>query len=195
MKGSSQQLQSLVPPPDGGPFVEGRQVTACLARMEVIDQFPSDFVALVQDYGSGTFDDFISVLQPAEVNPHLDIARQFGGKLNSLSRLSRSITLPAEGILDGYQAPGEDVPYGTDLRAPGIIPWAVTDNGDVCYWITSQLETPDVWTVVVNGARGLDWQEFEMSATDFLVATLSGGVRVRSFPDDFPSSVPTFSPT
>lgn len=136
-------------------------------------QLPLDYRELVDTYGQGSFDRFIWVLQPSSTNHNLDMVRQRRERLAALRTLRDS---------------GEPTPFGAEELAP----WAITDNGDVCYWVISALDLPDEWTIAVNEARGQRWLSFEFGAAEFLVAVLSERLRVEVFPEDFPSRRPTF---
>ncbi|HEU0131006.1 MAG TPA: hypothetical protein VFQ85_08455 [Mycobacteriales bacterium] len=138
-----------------------------------VGRLPADYRALVDTYGPGTFDEFLWVLQPSAANPNLDLERQRTVRIDALREVAAS---------------GEPVPYPVDT----LLPWAVTDNGDVCYWLTSGTADAGTWPVVVNGARGPEWVSFTGSATAFLAAVLAGELVVAVFPDDFPSERPEY---
>lgn len=173
MVSSLEALQALVPPP-----------TAALSAPDwaVIEpqlgiRLPDDYKRLVEIYGPGSFDGFLWVLQPLGPNEHLDLLRQ------------REIRLVA---LREAQEHGEAVPFPVHEGQDPLLPWAITDNGDVCFWLMDPLDDPNSWAVAVNEARGDAWHRFEGSASDFLAAVLSGSSRVALFPADFPSEGPTF---
>lgn len=140
-------------------------------------RLPTDYKQLVEAYGQGAFDGFLWVLQPSEVNRNLDLIRQRDVRLTALRTL---------------QASGEEVPFVVESGDEEVVPWAITDNGDVCYWVTSTSTDPDGWVVAVNEARGARWQTFDLSTSEFLLAVLAGNLRVEVFPDDFPSGSPMF---
>lgn len=140
---------------------------------------PADYKQLVVHYGPGSFDAFVWLLQPREGNRHLDIVWQRDAQLAALRMLRDS---------------GEDVPYQVEASRAELQPWAITANGDVCYWVTSTSDDPDGWSVAVNEGRGSRWLACDLSASGFLLAILSGSLRVDFFPDDFPSDRPMFEP-
>lgn len=141
-------------------------------------RLPSDYKRIVQDYGPGTFDRFLWVLQPSS-NKYIDLLRQCHVRLDALRVLAES---------------GEAVPYDLSRGREEIIPWAFTDNGDVCFWVTSSSDDPDEWTIAVNEGREPLWMTFGGSASEFLVAVLSRNLQVEMFPDNFPYDIHTFSP-
>ncbi len=140
-------------------------------------RLPQDYKRIVEAYGPGAFDGFIWVLQPSGANQNLDLRRQRDVQLAGLREL---------------QAGGEEVPFGLEIGNEELVPWAITDNGDVCYWVRSSSQDPDDWIVTVNEARGPRWTTFALSASEFLVVVLSGNLTVDLFPHDFPSDSPAF---
>jgi hypothetical protein len=130
---------------------------------------PADYRALMETYGEGAFDDFLWLLHPASPNPNLNL-------VNELRVLREALALDP----DGAGPPPED-----------LVPWAGTDNGDSVYWkFDSQRRLGS--SVIVNESRGDAWPEYDLSATEWLLAVLTGRIRVPVFPDDFPSRHPSF---
>jgi hypothetical protein len=74
----------------------------------------------------------------------------------------------------------------------GLLPFGITDNGDVLFWKT--MGTPENWSVVVGNSRSPEYQEFQISMTSFIASVLNGTKRVAAFPEDFPNSSPSFKP-
>ncbi len=140
---------------------------------------PADYAALAETYGSGSFGGFLWLLVPGAGNPNLELVRQAELRLADLRAV---------------QADGEELPYEPRVAAGGLLPWAITDNGDTAYWRIDDPAAPDGWTVVVNEGRGPDWHAFDGGAPAFLAAWLSGRERVSVFPDDVPEDPPGFTP-
>ena len=173
MASAVNELKSLVPPARAPlPELDWTYIEHRLGH-----RLPLDYKRLVEAYGEGSFDGFLWILQPSETNQNLGLVRQHRARLDALRTLRDS---------------GEAVPFNVKESAEELIPWAITDNGDACYWVISGSDDPDEWVVAVNEARGPLWKSFELSASEFLVAVLSGDLRVDVFPDDFPSDSPTF---
>jgi len=171
MASAVDDLTSMVPP--AGPSRPRPDWAAVEAQLGI--RLPNDYKLLSAAYGEGSFDGFLWVLQPTSENPHLDLIWQ------------RELQL---GVLRELQASGENLPYSVDRGRETLLPWAITDNGDVCYWVLSTSSEPDSWIVAVNEARGQSWEVFDMSVSEFLVAVMSGAMHVDVFPDDFPSDSP-----
>lgn len=167
------ELLRLVPPPPApSAHIDWDRVESDLGVA-----LPEDYKWLAETYGPGRFDDFLSILHP--------------GSPFHPTRLVEAAERAAE-ILDQLHESGlESIPYQTDeLLAVGK-----TDNGDMIYWVTKPEGEPDSWTVVANGARNTKWPHFDGGIVAFLLAVLSGAVRLDVFPRDFPSARPTFTPS
>jgi len=132
---------------------------------------PQDFMNLVSLYGPGCFDDFLWLLQPSSANKNLDIVLQAGNRRDALRTMWET---------------GENRPSWLSIAPEDLLPWAITDNGDVCYWVTSTDPDPGRWMIVVNEARGPRWVGYSGSVTEFLIDVLGKTVRIDLFPDDFP---------
>lgn len=77
-------------------------------------------------------------------------------------------------------------------EANGLIPWAITDNGDTCFWRV--VGTPAHWPVVVIDGRAPESETFAMTASEFVYGVLSGALRCRIFPQDWPPKRPRHRP-
>lgn len=172
-----ERLRALIPPPAS---VTPPSPSAWSAVEDVLGTtLPTDFVDLVSGYGPGRFDRFLWVLQPVEEPPALSLAGQAVDQLDVLRELV------------GY---GEEVPYGVADGRAELLPWALTDNGDVCFWVTRPESVPDEWTIAIHESRGPDWETFPGSCTEFLVAVFEGTSVFDTFPRGFPSATPAFTP-
>lgn len=147
-------------------LIEGA-VGACL---------PDDYFEFVDAYGAGCVDDFLWVLVPACSNPHLDLWTQSRRQAEVLDEVRRQ--------------PDSDVPWEPFPRPGGLLPWGISDNGDVCFWQTTGLARD--WQVVVCDGRMFDWRKYNLSMSDFLHGVFSASLRCDVFPDDVPSEAPAF---
>ncbi len=140
-------------------------------------ELPSDYLAFVNPYGAGNVDDFLLVLMPGSENRYVDLCRQAAAQGAVLKQLVAQ-DLPRTCL--PFPSPG------------GLLPWAITDNGDVCFWRTGDPD-PDRWSVVVCDGKMLEWEAFDGGMAQFLHAVLSRQYRCPIFPDDFPSDAPAFT--
>jgi hypothetical protein len=165
--------QTMRPPaapsetPDGG----GWQSVENRLRMEL----PEDYKEFIARYGTGSVDGFLWVLNPFSTNKHLNFFDEGGVKLEALRELRH-----------------ESIPYPLHPDVNGVLPWGITDNGDVLYWLCNG--PPSNWVIVVNESRGPRWREYKLSTSDFLARLVAKELVVDVFPEDFPSESPEFIP-
>jgi hypothetical protein len=141
-------------------------------------RLPSDYKWFIDTYGVGRVDDFLSVFYPASNNTYIRLKDQIARQLGAYRTLRE--TWP------------KDIPYPLFPELSGILPWGITDNGNVCVWRTVSAN-PDEWPVAVNESRGPKWDTFAGSMTAFLADVLSRRYECSVFPDDFPSTSPKFT--
>jgi hypothetical protein len=138
---------------------------------------PDDYKRLVDRYGPGSFDRFIWIFQPMTASSHLDLSHQIQVQL---------------GVLRERRTSEPDVTHAIFPETGGLLPWGVTDNGDVGFWRTTGGTL--LWDVIVVEPRGPATHTHQGGLVSFLEAALSGRERVGVFPPDFPSSPPAFQP-
>lgn len=160
-------LLAVVPPPVGA--VDEVHDWPDVER-DIGTPLPSDYKAFIDRYGLGKLCDFIVVFTPSRGNPHVSLSIQIRQKLDVLQQLASEW--------------GEELPCPLFPARGGLLPFGATDNGDVLYWRTSG--SPDCWTVVVNDARGPDFDDHDCSMTSFLAEVVSGQRRCSIFPRSFP---------
>jgi hypothetical protein len=140
---------------------------------------PGDYKAFIRVYGSGCLDQFVWVLNPFSTNKFLNLIERGRETLAALGQLQASH--PAAGVADPlFPTPG------------GLLPWGLTDNGDVLWWSTVP-GPPERWPVVVTAPRDEQVARYAVTMTTFLASILGGEVQCDLFPDDFPSARPSFT--
>lgn len=171
-----EHLKRILPPPvvpidavgDGGWRSVEERLGLCL---------PSDYKVAVSTYGLGSIDGFVWLLSPFTHNVHL----------NLFCEIKRC----ASAFQEFKKLTSSEIPYELYPLSPrGLVPWAITDNGDVLYWIRDA----DREYLVGQQSRVAEWAEWRMSITEFLVGLVDRSICVPFFPDDFPSENPSFAP-
>ena len=163
-----ERLRSIVPPPaepleagaaDQWPRVEGELGTA----------LPEDFKRFTELYGSGTFDEFLYLLNPFAADPagNLLAARDTMLKGYAETRAKFPDRLP----IPPWPEPG------------GLLPLGRTDNANELYWLTG--DEPSAWPVVAFTGRSTQHEVHHHPVTDFLALLLSGKLPTKVFPDSF----------
>jgi hypothetical protein len=148
------------------------------AEEAVGTRFPDHYKALLKAYGTGVVDDFVWLLSPATTNANLNLVTQAERQAATLRTIKE-------------QRP-QEVPFPLFPEPGALLPWAVTDNGDVLFWLTQGPK--EQWPTVVAEARGPRWERIKGSTSEILAALLLGELRCALFPNDFPSQKPRFRP-
>jgi hypothetical protein len=110
-------------------------------------EVPEDYKALVARYGAANVGG-LQLLVAGHENRFLDLLRQIE---------------PQRAAVGHFESP-----YPPDR----LLPWGIDESGNVVWWLME-----GDWPVVANEARGEDWLRYDGSATDFLVAILSGELK------------------
>jgi hypothetical protein len=122
-----------------------RGVAASDPRWPVVEAglglgLPGSYKVLVERFGASSWRDFLHVL-----SPHDERSWRSATAALEADRASRR-EFPQHYPLPLYPEPG------------GLLPWAVTDNGDTLYFVTAG--PPDGWPTLIRGPRA---PEFEVS--------------------------------
>ncbi len=168
---SLEQLENIFPPPDIPlelPTPEQwRFVEASIGRL------PNDYHRFINKYGTCAIDSFIWIFNPASKNPNLNLANQIERQLGVLKDINESGLEP-------------NIPLFPEPT--GVLPFGITDNGDVLLWETNKYS--DTWTVSVLPSRSSPLIKFSMDMTNFLAAICEKRIHCQAFPIDFPSAQP-----
>ncbi|MGH3118185.1 MAG: Lsr2 family DNA-binding protein [Streptomyces sp.] len=141
-------------------------------------RLPEDYKQLVEAYGPGQFNSFLSIYQPRSYAPtdFLDIEGETPSIRAALER-SRDWT-------------GEPMPYPVEALQPA----GGTGNGDYLFWVTNQATDPESWAVAIKEPNGTRWFTFTGTITAFLTRFVAGDISVPMFPDGLLEEPPSFRP-
>lgn len=138
------------------------------AEKELGSKFPADYKEFISTYGTGGVCGFLWVYSPFSENENLNF-------------FIRSKEENDAYFISKQEFP-DDFPRSLFPEEGGLLPWGVTDNGDVLNWITSN--NPEEWSVLVyDGGTGESY-EYKNSFTEFIFEILSGNINCNLFPDD-----------
>ncbi|MFE7545764.1 Lsr2 family DNA-binding protein [Streptomyces platensis] len=170
-----EQLKRLCPPPADR---SGQAPPAWDSVEQGLDiRLPSDYKRLFEEYGPGSFCDFMSLYQPQAYLETIDIEVQTPKILASLEKRR------------------EWTDYELPCPITSLQPAAVTGNGEYIFWVVEPKSDPDLWKIAINEARGNGWFTFDGAITAFLRRLCEGALDVPFFPDDLLESPPSFQPS
>jgi hypothetical protein len=182
------RLLALLPPPET-PTLLPVDWPGVEARLGV--PLPQDYKALIETFGLGQIDGYLSVLHPSTKNRHVNLEKRGATSLDALRWLRAG---PERSPYPTYPEPvAVKLPYPIFPEPGGLLPWGITDNGDECFWRVADAD-PNRWTVVAANVRNDDWEAYRGGMVDFLCATLSRTRLSEVFADDWPSESPRFAP-
>ena len=172
---SLSDLRALVAPPDGlVPRADWAEVQAALGIA-----LPADYRRLIDEFGGGYIDDYLYLLEPRCRNPYYDLGEVASERVEALEDLWHR----------GEERPDE-LAQETGAR---VFPWATTDNGEVVYWLINPGAAPGDWVVMVNEARGPEWERFDVGCLEFLAGVLDGRIASDILSSRFPTSPHSFA--
>ncbi|MDM5154748.1 SMI1/KNR4 family protein [Bacillus sp. DX1.1] len=129
---------------------------------------PLDYKKFINKYGTGSINDFIWILNPFSENENLNLIKK-GHVIREAYAYSKK-QFPDDFIHNVYPVNN------------GLLPCAITDNGDEIYWLTN--EECDQWRIIVYDSRSNDYYEYNNSMTEFLYKVISKEIICPVFPND-----------
>jgi hypothetical protein len=149
---------------------------------ELVEQLglslPVDYMQFVDSFGSGSLNDFIYVFNPFATNRNLNLLYKLAQTLGALRELKKNHPALAA--------------YRLLFEPGGLLPWGITDNGDIFCWITEG-ETGR-WSSVLWPRHDDKTEEFKMPMTALIARLLSRRVACDLLPQDLFLGAPRFMP-
>jgi hypothetical protein len=139
------------------------------AEAELGTALPPDYRAFIETYGSGRIAELLWVFNPADRRETINLLVQSPAQREVLRELAEM---------------GETIPYPVFPEPGGLLPFGMSDNGDVLHWRAQG--APEQWTVVVQEARGPEFSAHDADLTGFLAGVLGRTIRCPVFHRDFP---------
>jgi hypothetical protein len=137
-------------------------------------EFPVDYKHLIAKLGTGSFADFLHVLNPFSSNHNLHLERAAHRILGATHEIRRSSP--------------DDIPFAIFPETCGLFPWAITDNGDTLFWLT---EGPSAWwPIVILQARAPEHEHHMLGASAVLSRFLRGTIVSKILLDPFEGKIP-----
>lgn len=133
-------------------------------------KLPTDYKEFINRYGIGSINNFLWVLDPFTPNSNLNLMEK-GKEIREAYDILKN-EFPKDFTHDMFPSDR------------GLLPCAITDNGDEIYWLTSNIV--DEWNIIVYESRSSDYYEYNMGLAEFLYKILVKEIECLAFPDDFP---------
>jgi len=172
---SIEELYTILPPPANPKEVPSPVELSAFEQK--YSPLPDAYKEFIGQYGTGCIDGYIWIYSPIAANSNLSMKDQSSRQLDAIRNALQD---------------DNRFPYDVSERSGELLPFGITDNGDFLLWRT--VGSPNSWSIVVLESRLGAYEEFALSAAEFLVQVLTGKLRASIFPDDFPSSKPQFLP-
>ncbi|MGP8304025.1 SMI1/KNR4 family protein [Streptomyces inhibens] len=171
--------ERVIPHPDGmpedAPWVDrvvavtgwagerGDGVDWAAVESRLRTELPSDYKELVERFGYGAFDDYLSLLLADGPPGSLDIV-----DFNEF--WARSSRIDGDGSWEPYRwypAPG------------GLLQWASTEQRTSFFWLTEGTD-PDRWPILVTDDAYTKWDRFDGSTAEFVYRLLTDPLHPHS---------------
>lgn len=160
------RLKVILPPPNDRVDVPKSSQWKAVEKSLQFD-LPPDYKSFVEAYGLGCIDGFFWTLNPVTQNKHLNLEKRIPSTIKEWSMLREKRV---------------EIPYALFPDPEGLVPWAITENGDRVHWLRRSKRL-----VVVVEHNGLAvWDEFPLGTVEFLIGMLNRDITIRAFPRDFP---------
>jgi hypothetical protein len=168
-------LENIIRPPRQ-PLESGESIGWDVIEKQLGTKLPEDYKKFIRYYGTGSINEFLFVLNPFSVNRHVNLVER--------GQVER----------EAFQTSKANFPkYYFDEIFPnigGLLPFGITDNGEVLYWRTAG--RVEHWTVTVYESRGPGHINYGIDMTSFLRGMLSGTIDCKLLPNSFFKAIPTF---
>lgn len=171
---SVDQITQIIAPP-----AEPHE-TGTLKNWEKIEKrlglpLPPDFKALVNAYGTGSFDDFIIVYNPFAQNEYLNLFYALD-TLHEADQHTRLLGDPVWTVVH---------PFALFPAPEGLLPWGCTTNlGDTFFW---QIKGPSAtWETIFYNLRSGEYEVWKHPMSEFLFRLFTRQIESVLLPEDYP---------
>jgi hypothetical protein len=171
-------LYPILPRPSS-PIETGSDELWLQVAEKIGTRLPIDYVSFINSYGTGSINDFLAVLNPFTAHTYLNLLDQMPRILSGLRELRERYP--------------EEYPYSLYFEPGGLLPWGLSDNGDIYCWLTRG-GLPDLWVVVAIPRHASHLELFEMTMVKFIEGGLRGEIDSEALPIEF-SQTKSFVPT
>lgn len=156
------------------------------AEEEVGVALPPDFCELAGRFPYGVFQGYLSFLpSPASLEDlcerRLADLRRWRDNTPDDDEIKYRKYLEELAASEGEELPPEPalfVPFPLWPEPGGIFPWATGSHGEIFFWLRSGPDSGS-WPVVWCHGEDFEWEQFDGTTTEFLIALVSGLIDAR----------------
>lgn len=159
IEGSSTLALVEVMPPPSAPLEACSDWSCVEAPLD--RALPMDYREFISAYGTGYLDEFMSVLNPFSTASSYNLISGGQVHLAAMRQLRED--------------PGSLLKYALFPEEGGLLPVAMTDDGDTLHWLTRG--TPEEWPIVVQGPRAPETETFSANFTGSLAGLITGSIK------------------
>lgn len=133
-------------------------------------RFPGEYRDFIDHYGQISLNGELHIYGPSTLPPQPGVPGGFPG---FLYRATDPYGFP--GYLAQAYASGDhdECSYPVYPEPGGLLKWANNSNGDHCFWLTDN-DDPDRWPIVVVYRADFEWDRFNGTTAEFLLAVTTG---------------------
>jgi hypothetical protein len=158
------------------------------AQEELGIPLPPDFRELAERFPAGTFQGYLHLIaHPASLADLRD--RRLGDLRRERDHETDEADIEYQDFMEHlYASEGVELPSGPEPERlfpyplwpepGGVFPWAESSGIGTYFWLTSGSE-PGFWPVVWCHGEELEWEQFDGTCTEFLIALVTGQIDVR----------------
>jgi len=175
-------IQFILPPSEPYETVTPKAWEKIEQRLGI--PLPPDYKAFINDYGTGSFDDFIIVYNPFAQNEYLN---PFFA-LDTLHQADRQTQLLGDRVwtavhpFELYPAPNGLLPWG--CTTPAVPLGGTTNFGDTFFW---QIKgPPETWETIFYNLRSGEYEVWKYPQTEFLYRLFARQIESVLLPEDYP---------
>lgn len=136
---------------------------------------PPDYKALIDGYGTGSFDDFIIIYNPFAQNEYLNLFYA----LDTLHQADQQTQFLGDPVWTAVH------PFALYPAPEGLLPWGCTTNlGDIFFW---QIKgPPETWETIFYNLRSGEHEVWKHPMSEFLMLLLTRQIESVLLPEDYP---------
>ena len=168
-----QLLNFIAPPPNPKETGTPKSWEKIETRLGL--QLPPDFKTFIDQYGTGSFDDFIIVYNPFAQNEYLNLFFA----LDTLHQAHEKIQLVGDSAWTVVQ------PFKYYPAIEGLLPWGCTTHmGETFFWHIKG--APETWETIFYNLRSGEYEVWKYSLTEFLYRLFRRQIESVLLPEDYP---------